>query len=355
MEQYPDYLKGRGAQINPPNPYLKQALETEVEDGLDEPLVPDPQTEFFLEHPKSIVNEVKSPDIPAKWSVNPYQGCEHGCVYCYARNAHEYCGLSAGLDFERKIIVKPDAPALLEQAFRKPNWEVSPIMFSGNTDCYQPIERKMELTRKCLEVFWKYRHPVSLITKNALILRDLDLLQQLASENLVHVHITITTLDETLRRAMEPRTASGKKRLQIVERLNQAGIPTGVMLGPIIPGLNGHEGPALLAATAKAGACSAGYTFIRLNARVGVIFEDWLRKVFPDRADKVLHQIREAHGGQVSDNRFGTRMRGEGPIAEGIAQLFRIHKERHYVGRAFPPYNLTAFRRTNRGQMQLFD
>ena len=354
MEQYPDHIKGRGAQVNPPNPYLKQRLDTGAEDGLDEPLVPGRETEVFHEHAKQILNRVTSPDIPADWSMNPYQGCEHGCVYCYARNAHTYWGYSAGLDFERKIVVKENAPALLEAAFRKKGWQPSPIMFAGNTDIYQPLERRLEITRRCLEVFLRYRHPVGMITKNSLILRDLDLLRELAALDLVHVRLTITTLDEDLRRRMEPRTASAAKRLETLRQLRAAGIPAGVMLGPVIPGLNNHELPALLEASAAAGALDAGYTFIRLNGAVGDIFAHWLGQQYPDRAEKVLHQIREAHGGKLGDSRFGARMRGEGPIAEGVRSLFHLFRRRYFADREMPPYNLTAFRLPPEGQLSLF-
>ncbi|MEM7370696.1 MAG: PA0069 family radical SAM protein [Bacteroidota bacterium] len=354
MEEFPEYLKGRGAQINPKNQFQQHRLDTQVEDGLDEPLVPSRETEFIYDHPKKIINKVSSPDIPLDYSINPYQGCEHGCTYCYARNSHEYWGYSAGLDFERKIIVKPDAPALLEKELRHPKWEPKPVMFSGNTDCYQPIERKLNITRQCLEVFLKYKHPVSIITKNSLVLRDLDLLTELAKDQLVHVFITITSLDESLRRLMEPRTASSIKRLEVVRRLSEAGIPVGVMLGPVIPGLNNHEIPNLVKETANAGALAAGYTFVRLNGAVGQIFENWIRKNFPDRADKVLSQIMGAHGGKLSDSRFGKRMSGEGEIAKSVAQLFRISKKKYFEGRSLPAYNLTAFHQTDRGQMRLF-
>lgn len=354
MEEYPEYLKGRGAQLNPKNPYQKLNLDTQAEDGLDEALVPSSRTEFIIDRPKKIINKVSSPDIPMDYSMNPYQGCEHGCIYCYARNSHQYWGYSAGLDFERKIIVKPNAPALLEKELQHPKWEPKPVMFSGNTDCYQPIERKMEITRKCLEIFLKYKHPVGLITKNSLVLRDLDLLKELAKDGLVHVFITITSLDESLRRLMEPRTASSHKRLDVVKKLSEANIPVGVMLGPIIPGLNNHEIPNLVKRTAEVGALTAAYTFVRLNGAVGELFEDWIRKNFPDRADKVLSQIKGSHGGSLSDSRFGTRMSGEGEIAKSISQLFHLMKKKHYAGRKMPRYNLDAFRRTDRGQMRLF-
>ncbi len=345
-------LKGRGSQINPHNRFKKLSLDTHAEDGLDEPFEVDPRTQIVYDHPKKILTKNSSPDIPMDWSINPYQGCEHGCSYCYARNAHEYWGYSAGLDFERIIIVKENAAELLEKELQKPNWKPVPLMFSGNTDCYQPLERKFEITRRCLEVLARYRHPVSLITKNQLILRDLDLLKALAEHDLVHVALSITTLNEDLRRRMEPRTSPGLKRLEVVRKLSEAGIPVMAMLGPIIPGLNNHEIPEILEKAAEAGACSAGYNFVHLNGAVGGIFENWIRAHFPDRAEKVLSQIREAHGGKLNDSRFGVRMRGEGAIADSISQLFKLSKRKYFQGRSTPPYNLTAFRRP--GQMSLF-
>ena len=219
--------------------------------------------------------------------MNPYQGCEHGCIYCYARNTHEYWGYSAGLDFERKIIAKPNAPQLMEKQFMNKNWVVSPIMFSGNTDCYQPIERKMKITRQMLEVLLNFRHPAGMITKNDLIIRDIDILQELAKLNLIHVMVSITSLNNDLRLKMEPRTVTAKNRLKVIETLNKAGIPVGVMTAPIIPGLNSDEIPDLIKAAADHGADSAGYTIVRLNGSIAEIFKDWIYKNFPDRAEKV--------------------------------------------------------------------
>lgn len=354
-DQQTDFLKGRGAQVNTHNPYLAERLETEHIEGLDEPLLENSPTTFIPEYPNKIINKVESPDIPLPFSMNPYQGCEHGCVYCYARNTHQYWGYSAGLDFERKIIVKPEAPELLEAALRKPSWEPKPIMFSGNTDCYQPAERKYQLTRKMLEVLLKYRHPVGMITKNSLILRDLDLLSEMAKLDLVHVAISITTLDEGLRKKLEPRTAAGKTRLKVVQKLSEAGIPVTVMAAPIIPALNHFEIPAILKGAAEAGARSCAYTMVRLNGAVAQIFEDWIRKVFPDRADKVLNQISSLHGGKLGDARFGTRMRGEGNHAEAIRHLFHVSREKHFKGQRMPPYNLDLFQVPGRGkQLNLF-
>ncbi|SKC75157.1 PA0069 family radical SAM protein [Ohtaekwangia koreensis] len=347
-----EYFKGRGAQIKTGNRFLKAEYVTEHIEGLDEPLFSAPTTQIFYETPKKIVNKVTSPDLRMMYSSNPYQGCEHGCIYCYARNSHEYWGFSAGLDFESKIIVKKDAPKLLEKFILHPDWQPVPISLSGNTDCYQPLERKFEITRGMLKIFAQYRHPVGIITKNSLVTRDLDLLKDLAQDNLVHVYISITSLDENLRRAMEPRTASGIKRLQTVEALAKAGVPVAIMNAPIIPGLNHHEIPQILKAASDHGALGVGMTVVRLNGSIGKIFEDWLRKNFPDRFDKVWHQICSLHGGNVNDSQFGRRMGGEGNYAETIHQLFTISKKKYFAGKTMPPVDLTKFRRG--GNLSLF-
>lgn len=340
-----NYFKGRGAQIKTSNKFLKAHYVDEHIEGLDEPLLENTATQIFYESPKKIVNKVDSPDLGFVFSMNPYQGCEHGCIYCYARNTHEYYGFSAGLDFESKIIVKQNAPQLLEQQLLNKNWNAVPIMLSGNTDCYQPLERKLEITRRILKVLIKYRHPVSIISKNSLITRDIDLLKELASDNLVHVMISITSLDENLRRQLEPRTASVIKRLKTVEALAKANIPVGIMNAPIIPGLNHHEIPSILKAAAEHGALTAGMTIVRLNGSIGTIFEDWLRKNFPDRFEKVWNQICSMHGGTVNDSQFGRRMKGDGNFADAIHQLFRSSKKKYFGDRKMPAYDLTKFRK----------
>jgi DNA repair photolyase len=347
-----DYFKGRGSQIKSGNKFLKAQYVTDHIEGLDEPLLENPKTQIFQETPKKILNRVDSPDLGFGYSMNPYQGCEHGCVYCYARNTHEYYGFSAGLDFESKIIVKKNAARLLEQELLKPGWNAVPIMLSGNTDCYQPQEKKFEITRDMLKVLAQYRHPVSIISKNSLVLRDLDVLQDLASDNLVHVYISITTLDEELRRTLEPRTASSIKRLKTVEALATANVPVGIMNAPRIPGLNHHEIPAILKAASEHGALNAGMTIVRLNGSISILFEDWLRKNFPDRFDKVWNQICSLHDGNVNDSQFGRRMRGEGNIADAIHQLFRSSKKKYFAGKTMPVYDLTKFRKG--GMMSLF-
>jgi len=286
--------------------------------------------------------------------MNPYQGCEHGCIYCYARNTHEYWGYSAGLDFERKILYKKNAPQLLEAKLKSKTWKAQNIMFSGNTDCYQPIEKKLEITRKMLEVLWKYKHPVSFITKNALILRDLDILTEMAKLNLVHVSISITSLKEETRRILEPRTASIKKRLETVKILSENKIPVNVMMAPIIPAINNHEIFALVKKVSELGALSVAYTIIRLNGAIGEIFTDWVKKALPNRADKILHQIEDCHNGQLNDSRFGKRMSGEGKIAEQVALQFKIAKKKFLTNSCLPPLEYSLFEKMKNTQLKLF-
>lgn len=319
------YLNGRGAQLNTSNKFLKNSLAKEHFEGIDDWEESNAKTTFIIGKSKSIVNKVGSPDVGMAYSLNPYQGCEHGCIYCYARNSHEYWGFSAGLDFERRIVVKKDAPELFKKFLEKKGWDASSISLSGNTDCYQPAERKYKLTRKLLEIALAYKQPISMITKNSLILRDLDLLQELAKVNLISVYVSITSLNEKLRLKLEPRTTTAKQRLKIIEELSKAGLPTGVMTAPMIPGLNDYEMPAILKKSANCGCKSAGYTVVRLNGAISDIFEDWLRKNFPDRFNKVWHQIQSCHNGNVNDSRFGTRMHGEGNFAEMIKNTFKLH------------------------------
>jgi DNA repair photolyase len=329
MEQIADnYIKGRGAQVNTHNKFLKHEYVQEHVEGLDEEFLQKEKTEIIYTYPKTIINKVDSDDLGFGYSLNPYQGCEHGCIYCYARNTHEYWGYSAGLDFERKIIVKKNVIELLEKNFSSKRWKPMPIMLSGNTDCYQPIERELEMTRKILMTCLKYKHPVSIITKNSLIKRDVDILAKLAEHNLVHVTVSITGLDEKMRLLLEPRTATYKSRIAVIETMARHRIPCGVNVAPVIPGINNYDIPAVLEAAGNAGATYAGMTIVRLNGAIGDIFKDWLYKNLPDRADKVWAQICECHGGNVNDSRFGVRMRGEGKIAESISQLFSLSRKR---------------------------
>lgn len=339
-------IKGKGAQYNPANPYQKNEVTYDHDEGIDEYVFQEkPKIELFFENPKSVVNKNNSPDLKHSYSVNPYQGCEHGCIYCYARNSHTYWGFSAGLDFESKLIIKENVAKKLEEALVAKSWKVQPIMLSGNTDCYQPIEKKFQLTRKVLEVCLKYRNPVSIITKNSLVLRDMDLLSELASLSLVHVYFSITSLDEKLRAVLEPRTSSYKKKLEAVAELSKENIPVGIMNAPIIPGLNHHEIPAVLQAASDNGALGAGYTVVRLNGQIGAMFDDWLTKTFPDRADKVRNQIKEMHGGKVNDTEWGRRIKGSGNYAVMIEQLFQQSWKKYFGGKEMPPFNLNAFRK----------
>lgn len=340
-----DFIKGRGAQFNTSNRFSQTNYSQEHLEGLDKPLQENPQRQLFYEHPQTIISKSDSPDLRNMYSINPYRGCEHGCIYCYARNSHEYWGFSAGLDFESKIVIKPDAPRLLEQTFQKKSWQPAVIALSGNTDCYQPVERELRITQKLLQIFLKYGNPASIITKNTLIERDISLLKELAAERLVHVWFSINSLNESLRSKMEPRTASSIKRIAAMEKLASAGIPCGAMIAPLIPGLNDHEIPQVMQRIAEAGALSAGYTIVRLNGSIGPLFQDWLVKTFPERAAKVLNLIKSMHGGQLNDSQWGRRMKGEGQIADSIQQLFHISESKYLDGRKMPPYDLTRFRR----------
>jgi DNA repair photolyase len=349
------YDKGRAAQYNPQNRFLKGLYVQEFSEGIDDWEQEERKTEYIFDESRTIVNKVKSEDVGMLFSANPYQGCEHGCIYCYARNSHEYWGYSAGLDFESRIVVKKNAPDLLRKFFENKNWQPTPISLSGNTDCYQPIERQMQLTRKMLEVCLEYRNPVSILSKNALILRDMDLLQELAKLRLVMVYSSITSLDESLRLKLEPRTASYRLRLKVVETMSKNGIPTGIMNAPIIPGLNDHHMHDVLKAASEAGALWAGYTVVRLNGAIGDIFRDWLYKAYPDRAEKVWNLIASCHEGNVNDSRTKKRMTGDGKIAEMIKMQFKLYCKKYGLNETKLDWNLTSFRRMNNGQMSLFD
>jgi len=312
---------GRGGASNPPNrfqPFHVEPLESEEEQQRAVP------TRYYVDSSRSILAENDSPDVPFAFSINPYRGCEHGCIYCYARQTHEYLGFSAGVDFESKILVKPDAPELLERAFRRKSWQPQPVCLSGNTDCYQPVERRLELTRKCLQVFLKYRNPVTMVTKSQLITRDLDILQELAKLNLVSVHFSITTLDPCLARIMEPRAAAPHRRMEALHSLSGAGVPTGVSVSPVIPGLTDEEIPAIVRDAAANGARSAVYIIVRLPLAVEQLFVEWLERHMPARSAKILNRLREIRGGKLSTSDFSTRKQGEGKIAESIRALFEM-------------------------------
>lgn len=353
-----EVIKGRGAQRKVANRFFKLShemrddfLEYCAREGDD---ADQNKTQFIDVFPKTIINKVSSPDVGMLYSMNPYQGCEHGCIYCYARNSHEYWGYGAGLDFERKILVKKDAPKLLEATLKKKSWKAHPIVLSGNTDCYQPAEKEYEITRQCLEVFLRYKHPVAIITKNALILRDLDIISELAKDNLIAVNVSITTLSEKTRRILEPRTATIKKRLETVSELTKVGVPVNVMLAPIIPAINSHEILPMAKAAADAGAVSIAHTIVRLNGAIGEIFTDWIHKTLPDRATKVLHQIQDCHGGNLNDSRYGNRMRGEGKIAEQINNLIRLARLKYFANKSKSKLNIDLHEPYKSGQLKLF-
>ena len=350
-------IKGRGAQQRVHNRFFElkhEDLDEYLEYCFRESEDLTAKTQYLKTYPKTIVNKVDSPDVGMQYSLNPYQGCEHGCIYCYARNSHEYWGYGAGLDFESKIMIKPNAPELLEQWLQKKSWKASTIVLSGNTDCYQPVEKKLKITRALLEIFLKYKHPVGIITKNALVQRDLDILSELAQDNLCRVMLSVTTLSEETRRLMEPRTATIKKRLETIETLSQAGIPVMVMAGPVIPGINSHEIIPLVKAVSERGALSVGYTIVRLNGAIGGIFDKWIKKAYPDRAEKVLHQIAECHQGKISDTVYGRRMKGDGNIAQQINKQFEIARRKFLKGKTLPPLNTDLYEIHKSGQWKLF-
>jgi DNA repair photolyase len=353
-----EFIKGRGAQQNTPNKFLEHIYETSAEFlefcRIEGEEADKNKTQYIPIFPKTIVNKVTSPDVGMLYSMNPYQGCEHGCIYCYARNTHEYWGYSAGLDFERKILVKKDAPKLLEEKLKSKNWHANTIGLSGNTDCYQPAEQQFMITKACLEIFLKYKHPVGIITKNALVLRDLDLLKELAAYNLIGVNVSVTTLVEETRRILEPRTTTIKKRLETIRILSENHIPVNAMLAPIIPGINSHEIMNLAKAVSAHGARSFGFTVVRLNGAIGQLFTDWIRKALPDRADKVLHQIECCHQGALNDSRFGVRNRGEGKIAEHLHAMVNLARMTYFKGKTFPKLNTELYDNQKETQLKLF-
>jgi DNA repair photolyase len=353
MSEEPSPLRGRGAAGNPPNRFEPLRYEPDPDEPPD--AGPAPQTQFFRDNSRSIIATNDSPDVGFDASINPYRGCEHGCAYCYARPYHEYLGLSSGLDFETKIFVKEDAPELLRRELASPRWQPRTVGLSGVTDCYQPIERRLRLTRRCLEVFAEFRNPVTVVTKSHLVARDADLLAELAAHHAAKVILSITTLDGDLARKLEPRAPQPSGRLAALAELTQAGVPTGVLVAPIIPGLTDHEVPTILTAAAKAGASFAGYTVLRLPHAVGQVFEQWLTQHFPERKDKVLGRVRDLHGGTLDDPRFGLRMRGEGILAETIRKVFDLSRRRAGIPKKSPPLSAAAFRRPGGTQLLLFE
>jgi DNA repair photolyase len=363
----PGRSHGRGTNINPPNRFERISIAprgpdepadtfdtVDTVDPVDPSLERPVPTVFFRDASRSVLARNDSPDIPFTYSLNPYRGCEHGCAYCYARPSHEYLGFSAGLDFETKILVKEDAPELLRREMSRASWTPQMVALCGNTDPYQPVERRLRITRGCLEVFLDLRNPVGVITKNSLILRDLDLIASLASMRLAAVTLSITTLRADFARKLEPRTSSPEKRFDAVEKLAAAGVPVSVFIAPVIPGLNDHEIPAILAEAASRGATRASCTMLRLPGPVEPIFLEWLKREVPEAAKKVEGRLREARGGKLNDARFGKRMSGEGEAAAAIHSLFRITAARLGLDREGPGFDTTLFRRREPGQGELF-
>ena len=351
---------GRGSGLQPPNRFKSSRTIPDYADFENDPEFLNDRrrvaTQFLSDESKSIVSENDSPDVPFRFSVNPYRGCEHGCAYCYARPYHEYLGLNAGIDFESKIFVKHNAPQLLKEWLARENWQPEQISFSGVTDCYQPCERRFELTRQCLQICLDCRQPMSVITKNALVVRDLDLLSQMAEYNGVHVNISLTTLDSGLARSLEPRTSSPEARLRAIQDLSAAGIPVRVMTAPIIPGLNDSEIPALLQAAAQAGARHASFNVVRLPYAVKPIFLEWLERVEPLKRDRVVGHLQSVRGGELTSSQFGERMRGTGQIAEQIKQSFRLFARKSGLDQPLPKLSAEHFVRPlpASGQLRLF-
>lgn len=336
-------FSGRGTESNPANRYERLSIEPVFDEDASENDPPKAETIFLRDSSKSILAQNDSPDIPFRYSLNPYRGCEHGCIYCYARPTHEYLSFSAGLDFESRILVKHDAPELLRKTFFAARWQPELISLSGNTDCYQPVERQLRLTRQCLEVFLEFRNPVGIVTKSALITRDADLLGELAKHGLVHVFLSVTSLNPELARRLEPRAARPDRRLDAIRTLAGAGVPVGVMAAPVIPGLNDEELPRILTAAAEAGASTASWVMLRLPKPVDTLFEVWLETNFPERKQRVMHRIRECREGNTNDARFGSRMRGQGVYAAHVAQLFQAAARKSGLDHPLPATRTDLF------------
>lgn len=345
--------RGRGARLNPANRFERLHVEEDPA-ALDAEELRQVPTTYLIDHTKSILARNDSPDTGFTFSINPYRGCEHGCIYCYARPSHEYLGFSAGLDFETKILVKENAPALLSEAFQKPSWEPQVVALSGNTDPYQPLERTLRLTRQCLEVFLRHRNPVAIITKNYLVTRDADILEEMARMNLVTVALSITTLKPELVGSMEPRTSRPARRLQAIEELVGRGIPVSVNVAPVVPGLTDEEMPAILKEAAARGASNASYIMMRLPGPVKDLFLDWIEREHPDKVNKIVHRLRELRGERLTDSRFGVRMRGEGEWAETVSNLFGMTCKKLGLNASYRKLSTDHFRRLRRGQRELF-
>jgi len=345
-------VRGRGSASNPKNRF--ESIETVPEPPQDSDAISSPHTEFFPDRSRSIIAYNDSPDVGFDASINPYRGCEHGCVYCYARPTHEYLGFSSGLDFETKIMVKEDAPELLRKELSSRNWTPQLVALSGNTDCYQPVEKTKQLTRRCLEVFLEFRNPVVIITKNFLVTRDVDILAELARYDCVGVTVSLTTLDHKLSSLLEPRASRPARRLAAIKRLAEAGVPVGYLQAPMIPGLTDSEAPAIGAAAAKAGATFSGYVALRLPFAVKSLFEDWLEQYYPEKKNKVLGRVREVRGGKLNDPNFMSRMRGEGIYAEQMTKLFQLARKKSGITERWPKLTIEHFQRPGIDQLRLF-
>jgi len=348
----PPPLHGRGSASNPKNRF--ESIERVPEPLEDVDDISAPHTQFLPDHSKSLIAFNESPDVGFDASINPYRGCEHGCVYCYARPTHEYLGFSAGLDFETKIMVKEDAPELLRRELSSPKWKPQLVALSGNTDCYQPVEKQKQLTRRCLEVLCEFRNPAVIVTKNHLVTRDVDVLAQMAKVDCIGVTISLSTLDHKLSSIMEPRASRPARRLDAIRRLSEAGVPVGYLQAPMIPGLTDSEAPAIAIAAAKAGATFSGYVALRLPFAVKELFEQWLAQHFPDKKEKILHRVREIRGGKLNDPNFNSRMRGEGIYAQQMAELFQLARKKSGISERWPKLTTEYFRRPEKDQLSLF-
>ena len=347
-----DAIPSRGAASNPANRFEEIHVEPDADwDPEQDPL---PRTRFLRDHSSRILTTNDSPDVPFDTSINPYRGCEHGCIYCYARPTHEYLGFSAGLDFETKIMVKEDAPELLRKELARPKWKPQLVALSGNTDCYQPVEKQKQLTRRCLEVLLEFRNPVVIVTKNYLVTRDMDILSQLAKFDCIGVTISLSTLDAKLAASMEPRASRPARRLEAMRKLAVAGVPVGYLQAPMIPGLTDAEAPAIAIAAARAGATFSGYVALRLPFAVKELFEQWLSQHYPDKKEKILHRLREIRGGKLNDPNFTSRMRGEGKFAEQMAALFQLARKKSGITERWPKLTTEHFRRPEKNQPSLF-
>lgn len=344
--------RGRGASDNPINRFEGHYVDYELDEETGEK--PTQKLHLFKDDTKNIISFNKSPDIPFEAGLNPYRGCEHGCIYCYARPFHEYLGFSVGLDFETKIVVKYDAPELLRKTFKSPKWDPQTVALSGITDVYQPLEKKLEITRRCLEVFAEFKNPVGIITKNHLITRDIDHLKKLAEFDCVKVAISITSLDKKITEIMEPRTSRPLRRLKAIEKLAEAGIPVSVNVAPIIPGLTDHELPDILRAAREAGATNAGYIVLRLPYKVKDLFLDWLEQHFPDRKEKIKNRLYDMRGGKLYDSEWGQRMKGEGIFSDQIKKLFEIQTSRLGLNETKKPLTIEHFVKFYGEQLKLF-